>query len=133
MSTREKTGIVAAAYAVVYTTVNGWLRGFYGRATRSIASAIVCGVVTLNLWSGLRAFDETLAFSLIKNWRNASFITLVLVCAAVDLAFVETGKADRWASAAMDRFSFLRDHRNALCFALIAITLAGFAWPLLAG
>jgi hypothetical protein len=133
MSTRNRIGIITAAYAVVYATMNGWLRGFYGRATRSIASAIVCGIVTLNLWTGLRAFDETLAFSLIKHWRNVLFIALVLVCAAVDLAFVETGKADRWASVAMDRYSFLKDHHSALCVALIASTLVGFAWPLITG
>jgi hypothetical protein len=127
---RERVGIVAAAYAVAYATVNGWLRGFYGRATRSIASAIVCGIVALNVWTGLRAYDESLAFSLIKHSRHWLFIALVLVCAAVDLALVETGRADRWASAAMDHYRFLKEHRSALCFAVITTTLVGFAWPL---
>ena len=126
----NRIGIVTTGYAVVYSAVNNWLRGFYGPATRSIASGIVCVIVALNLWSILVVFDKTLAFSLITNWRSESLIVLIITLTIVDLALVETGKADRWASAAMDRYSFLKRFRSELSVALIIVTCMGFAWVL---
>jgi hypothetical protein len=122
----EKIGIVAAVYAVLYATVKGWLRGFYGRATPSFANGFVLLFFTLNLVSVLLATNVELLHTLITEWRNAAVIGLIVVFTAIDLAIVETGKADRWAIAAFDYYGFLSRHRNKLVIALIAITLINF-------
>jgi hypothetical protein len=129
--TEGRVGFLPGAYALIYSTVNSWFRGFYGSATRSIASAFVCVIAYANLWTALRLFDEALAFALMTQWRNAFFIVGVLTCAAVDLAFVETGKADRWATQVLNRWRFAAQHRHILSAALVGATLTVFAWPLL--
>jgi hypothetical protein len=122
----ERIGVVAAIYAALYATIKDWLRGFYGPATPSFASGFVCLLVTLNLSSIIQATNSDLAYRLITEWRNAALVTLIVAFTVVDLALVETGKADRWASAAFDRFDFLSHHRGKLVITLIAITLVGF-------
>jgi hypothetical protein len=126
----ERIGIVATAYAVLYTTMKGWLGGFYGSSTRTFAGGFVGGLIALNLWSILLVLNKPLATSLILHWRNESFIALIIALVIVDLAFVSSGKADKWASVAFDRYSFLNRHRNKLLIALIAITSVNFIWSI---
>ena len=80
----------------------------------------------LNLIFILQVTSTELLYTIITEWRSAALIGLIVVLTAVDLAIVETGKADRWASAALDDYGFLSRHRNKLVIALIAITLINF-------
>ena len=119
----ERVNPVTAVLAVMYSCVKGWLGGFYGSATPTFAFGFVFLALLIQCLFVAIAIDAELIGSLVTKWRSEFLVGLIVVVTAIDLAFIETGKADRWASQARDQYRLLREFGTRITVGFLAISI----------
>lgn len=122
----KHVGVIQGTYAIAYATFRDLLRNTYGPSARSMASALVCVSILAVCWNIFVVLDSERAYLIVKNSINLLLLCSIVICVAVDLAFVQNGNADKWADLAQARWRLSKRSRVLICVVLVGVAASSF-------